>query len=230
MELASRFAEDRHGILHVGVYQGEGTKDTPRPLKWLGTGFVVDQDCTFVTAKHVLANADRDALAVRIQNPGDLSKAITRPVRVLFESPTHDVALLKVDRIDGKPCSSGSLHVFGIFSGDLSAVVGKDIFIVGFPKIGEADVDIPVIRTGVVSSTEISWSHGPMILLDLAGVPGFSGSPVVLTDTNEVIGVVFGPGPTKRAFGFEWATPFTPGDYSKAREGAQSLGQPESEL
>lgn len=55
-----------------------------------------------------------------------------------------------------------------------------------------------------------------MLLLDLLGVPGFSGSPIISAETGEVLGVIFGPGPTKRAFGFEWATPLSPDDYATA--------------
>lgn len=55
-----------------------------------------------------------------------------------------------------------------------------------------------------------------MILLDLFGVPGFSGSPVILESTGEVIGIIYGPGPTERSFGFEWATPITQEEYLSA--------------
>ena len=33
----------------------------------------------------------------------------------------------------------------------------------------------------------------PMYLLDLVGIPGFSGSPVVSVDSGEAIGIVHGP-------------------------------------
>jgi cellulose biosynthesis protein BcsQ len=69
----------------------------------------------------------------------------------------------------------------------------------------------------VLAYTEIVWrKEGKMLLFDLVGVPGFSGSPVVLFDTREVIGVVYGPGPTACGFGFEWATPIIYSDYEKA--------------
>jgi hypothetical protein len=57
---------------------------------------------------------------------------------------------------------------------------------------------------------------GQMILLDLFGVPGFSGSPVILKEEGAAIGVVYGPGPTERESGFEWATPIGLDDYSRA--------------
>jgi hypothetical protein len=51
-----------------------------------------------------------------------------------------------------------------------------------------------------------------MLLLDLTGVPGFSGAPVVLRESGEVFGVVFGPGRTQRQYDLEWATPITQQD------------------
>ena len=52
------------------------------------------------------------------------------------------------------------------------------------------DFDIPIIRCGIISSSEISWAGTPMLLIDLIGVPGFSGSPLILQKTSEVIGII----------------------------------------
>jgi hypothetical protein len=68
-----------------------------------------------------------------------------------------------------------------------------------------------------------------MLLLDLLGVPGFSGSPVVRLETGEVVGVIYGPGPTKRAFGFEWATPLSPDDHTTAISANSEVSSTEDE-
>jgi hypothetical protein len=47
-------------------------------------------------------------------------------------------------------------------------------------------------------------------------VPGFSGAPVVLAATGEVIGLVFGPGRTEREYDLEWATPLLRRDLKAA--------------
>jgi S1-C subfamily serine protease len=225
--IAERFGQDRHGAVHVGMYQGESKEAEPRSIKWLGTAFLVDQQCTFVTAKHVLAGANLKEIVVRFQFPNDLSLVRTLPARVLFQSPNEDIAVLKIDQFNGKPCGSGTLHAFQLFSGDLKTLPGEAVFIIGYPVIGETDVDLPVVRTGIVSSAEVTWASGPMLLLDLLGVPGYSGSPVVLADTNEVIGIVFGPGPTQRAFGFEWATPLTAAKYADLQRPIPPSTRPE---
>ncbi len=54
-----------------------------------------------------------------------------------------------------------------------------------------------------------------MLLLDLTGVPGFSGAPVILESSGEVIGVVYGPGRTERVYDLEWATPLTESDHAR---------------
>ena len=225
--LAERFGQDRHGVVHVGMYQGESQEAQLRSIKWLGTAFLVDQQCTFATAKHILAGANLKEIVVRFQFPNDLSRVRTLPVRVLYQSPNEDIAVLKIDQFSGKPCESGSLHAFQLFSGDLKTLAGEVAFIIGYPVIGEEDVDLPVIRTGIVSSAEVTWASGPMLLLVLLGVPGYSGSPVVLAGTNEVIGIVFGPGPTQRAFGFEWATPLTTAKYADLQRPVLPSTRPE---
>ena len=206
----------RYGIVHVGERMPDGN---PR---WVGTGFVVDDRCMFLTAKHVLASVqDPERLVVRFQNPTLTSKVTTLNARVLHEDPTVDLAFLIIDKVGDAPCNSGSLHVFTIASNVPSVrSVGASVVVVGFPYLG-GDVDIPVVRKGHLSSVEISMSSGPpVLLLDLHGVPGFSGSPVLLEHTGEVIGVVYGPGPTDRSFGFEWATPVTRNDYEVAKSKA----------
>ena len=224
--VAEQFESARHGILHVGTYQAQ-PKDlkSPRPIKWLGTAFAVDQTCTFVTAKQVLTGADRNELVVRFQLPGDLGKVRTLRARVLSENPTRDLAFLKIDQYEGKPCASGTLHVFPIYSGQLARTVGQTVMIIGYPVITQNDLDLPIVCSGIVASAEVKWADGKMLLLDLLGVPGFSGSPVVLIDTGQVIGVVFGPGPTQRAFGFEWATPLSPSDYEDATKAPDSASE-----
>ena len=64
-----------------------------------------------------------------------------------------------------------------------------------------------------------------MLLLDLTGTPGFSGGPVILQRTGEVVGVVYGPGPTSRQFDFEWATFVTPADYESAIQPPSQQGE-----
>jgi len=100
---------------------------------------------------------------------------------------------------------------------DPSSLGGQSVFIAGFPSLGPHKLDFPVLRKGIVASAEMKDSDGvPLLLLDLSGSPGFSGSPVVLERTGEVIGIVFGPGKIRHSQDFEWATAITQIDYKQA--------------
>ena len=201
--ICSDFEFARNAIVHIGMQESDNSD-----YKWLGTGFVIDSECTFATAKHVIDKANPEKIIVRFQLPKDRSKVKTLKARILYESNKKDLAFLKIDTFRGRPCLSGDLQILNISENEtMKGLAGKEVFIIGHPAILPSNFDIPIIRHGMISSTETGG--GNEILLDLQGVPGFSGSPVILKETGEVIGVIFGPGPTKRIFGFEWATQIT---------------------
>jgi S1-C subfamily serine protease len=207
-----RFEVARNGIIHIG----EQTEQSG--IRWLGTGFVVDDACTFATAKHVLAGANREKIVVRFQLPQDKGRVKTIQARVLHEESETDIAFLKIDRINNAVCKSGSLHIFKLYEGvSAEMFAGEPISIIGHPVLSQTlSVDTPVLRKGHLSSGEIFMGTTQVLLLDFIGVPGFSGSPVILDKSGDVIGVVYGPGPTPRGFGFEWATPITRHNYETA--------------
>jgi S1-C subfamily serine protease len=214
------FEQLRKGIIHIGQ-QKQGSTSPTDIEKWLGTGFLVDNQCTFVTAKHVVELGDKEHLVIRFQQPQHPELVITLPIKVIYEDPDKDLAFLRIDKIGNKPCLSGELHVFSLLQDlEWTSLVGEPVWIIGHPSIfGDKQIDIPILRRGIIASTEIVDSHnGKLILLDLFGVPGFSGSPVILQKTGQVVGVIFGPGTTPRSTGFEWSTPITQKDYEKAKK------------
>lgn len=206
----------RTGIVNVGTLKrGQTLEQTV----WLGTGFLVDKNCTYATALHLFPTQGTDDLIViRFQLPSNPAHARSIVARMHYQSADTDLAFLRIDTINNKPCQTGSLHIFPLFSGDADNLTGEPVWVIGHPKIGPSVLAIPILRAGLVASTEVKWNNKPMLLLDLTGVPGFSGSPVILQKTGEVIGVVYGPGPTERQFGFEWATLLTPNDYERAKQ------------
>lgn len=200
----------------VQVAEKVDEQATPRRL---GTAFLVDTKCTFATAKHVLAAVNREKLVIRFQRPKD-SLAVTVPARVIYQDEKLDLAFLRAQTAQ-QPCHSRDLAVFALARETAtSSLVGDEIVIIGYPTLAQGqNVDIPVMRRGIVASTDINFDPAnpyQMLLLDLTGVPGFSGSPVVRVRTGEVAGVVYGPGPTARAAGFEWATPISLAVYTAA--------------
>lgn len=214
---ARLFDQMRDGLVHVGQAAGDSGSALDH---WLGSGFLVDGSCTVVTAKHLFDLADRRHLLVRYQTPKDRTTVQTIGAVVIGETADRDLAYLRLTMPDGKPCRADELRPLPLSPRfDASALGGEGVLIAGFPRLGPYDVDIPVVRRGIVASAEgTDDAKKPMLLLDLTGVSGFSGSPVVLERTGEVIGVVYGPGLIERFADFEIATPIDRTDLDAAKK------------
>jgi hypothetical protein len=207
----------RSGLAHVGY-----TASTQQAVGvgWLGTGFLVDRRCTVVTAKHILQDAPGERLVVRFEHPQKPGTALTFNARLAAEDPDRDLAYLSLDELPGggSPCTAAGLRPLPLVESiDPDRLAGEEVLILGFPVLeGEQPREIPIVRRGSVASAELTWGGKTMLLLDLTGVPGFSGAPVILRETGEAIGVVFGPGRTQRLYDLEWATPLTRSDARRA--------------
>src|SRR5262245_48748680 len=160
----------RSSLLHLAQAADPGSN---RIEQWLGTGFVIDSTCTFATARHVLDLADRQRIIVRHLTAADRSKARTLTATVLWEDPEHDLAYLRFKLPDGKTCADDELRPLPLVSRfDPRALGGEAVRVAGFPRLGPYDVDLPILRAGIVASAEGTDTGGqPLILLDLAGVP-----------------------------------------------------------
>ena len=216
-ETGNLFDQIRDGLVHVGQAAGDASSTLDH---WLGSGFLVDGSCTVVTAKHLFDLADRRRLLVRYQNPKDRTTVQTVVASVIGETADRDLAYLRLTMPDGTPCRAGELRPLPLYPRfDARALGGESVLIAGFPRLGPYDVDVPVARRGIVASAEgTDDAKKPVLLLDLTGVSGFSGSPVVLEKTGEVIGVVYGPGLIERFADFEIATPIDRTDLDAARK------------
>ncbi len=217
-ELASIIRGLRVGLAHVGYTIPAGGAVQ---LQWLGSGFLVDRRCVVVTAKHLLQDVPADRLVVRFEHPNEPDSALTFNARVVATDPERDLAYLSVAELPGgaNACAAGSLKPLPLAESiEANAIAGADVLVLGFPALeGEQPREVPIVRGGIVASAELSWGGKPMLLLDLTGIPGFSGAPVALRETGEVIGVVFGPGRTRREYDLEWATPITRKDLKRVK-------------
>ena len=217
-ELESTIRSLRVGLAHVGYTTPAGEAVQ---LRWLGSGFLVDRRCVVVTAKHLLQDVPPDRLVVRFEHPTEPDSALTFNARVAATDPERDLAYLSVAELPGgaNACAAGSLEPLPLVEKiEANAIAGADVLILGFPALeGEQPREVPIVRRGIVASAELSWGGKTMLLLDLTGIPGFSGAPVALRETGEVIGVVFGPGRTRREYDLEWATPMTRKDLKRVK-------------
>ena len=182
----------------------------------LGTGFFVDDACTVATANHVVRGQGRFSVQ---PPPPEGGRQTLAPATVLERFEQNDVAFLRVN-VDEKTCR-GYAHLPPPPSIRQRELNGAEVLIAGFPSLeGGLTTRTPVYRRGIVASGEFGVRAGdamvPMYLLDLTGIPGFSGSPVVLADSGQVIAVVHGPRKTERKFDLEWAAPIWMGQYRTA--------------
>jgi S1-C subfamily serine protease len=205
----------RFGLAHLGQAGFQGDQAA---IQWLGTAFLIDDDCTLVTAKHAVEGIPEDQLLLRFlgQEEGTVR---TYPARVLHLADDRDLAFLAFGPEKGKRlCGTRGFQRIPIHpGGERVKLTGQAVMVLGFPALeGTPPRDVPVVRRGGVASAEMDWRGRPMLLLDLTGIPGFSGGPVILESTGEVIGVVYGPGRTERVYDLEWATPLTERDRGQA--------------
>jgi S1-C subfamily serine protease len=180
---------------------------TSHPLKsprfsFRGTGFVVGDGNLLITNAHVLPSGpDQDPaerLAVVLPRPQD--DRDVRMATVVITDTAHDLALLK---FEGAPLKSLPLA-------DAATKVkdGMSVALVGYP-IGVVLGFVPVTHRGIVAATVAIAQPQPtarqltertvarmrqgsfeVFQLDATAYPGNSGSPVLDTETGQVIGVV----------------------------------------
>lgn len=213
----SLFADVSRSVAHIGT--GDVAGSVTR-VDWLGTGFLVDEDCLVVTAKHVLEDIDESELLVRFIDPDDLSSVGTFAARVVYRVDGEDLAFLRLRGSVGRgACADKRFRVLPLASRSKAEdSTGSAVSVIGFPAIeGQQASDIPIIRSGQVSSALLTWNEQSMLLLDMIGVPGFSGAPVYWDDEGEAIGVIFGPGRTPREYGFLWAMMLTNEDLERIK-------------
>lgn len=219
-EAPTRFQSLRLSVAHLGQAGLEGDQGA---IQWLGTAFLVDDRCTVVTAKHAIEGIPEGRLMLRFLSGED--RVVTHLARVIHSASDADLAFLKFGPETGQKrfCAGVESRPISIHpSGDRARLTGEPVWVLGYPALeGAPPRDVPIVRRGIVASAELDWRGRPMLLLDLTGMPGFSGGPVILERTGEVIGVVYGPGRTERVFDVEWATPLTERDYDRALEGGR---------
>ena len=147
-----------------------------------GTGFIVTSDGVIVTNAHVAGSADE--ILVRLSD-GDLE-----PAELLGSDPTHDLAVIKIDRegLPTLPLGDSDPPVTQV--GDGVIAVGNALGLEGELSVttgivSALDRTVPVQGTRLVSA----------IQTDAAINPGNSGGPLLNT-RGEVIGINTAIAPT----------------------------------
>lgn len=196
VELEQVIAQAKPSIVGIGSYRKLRTP----PVTFVGTGFVIGDGLTVVTAAHVLqelrAPETGQVLGVLV---GQADNAQFRAATVTTLDQEHDLAQL---RMAGPPLPAMRL-------GDSSTVSeGKQLAFTGFP-LGMVLGLHPVTHRGMVSAitpvatppvssgkldarlaSRLQRQAYPIFQLDGTAYPGNSGSPLYDTETGLVYGVI----------------------------------------
>lgn len=159
----------------------------------LGTGFFVTRDGLMVTSDHVILDEDSDhvydslyAWWRPLKNVRTQIYGLKVERRLGIETPYRDIALLRINN-DENP---GGFPFLNVNSGQVE--VGEAVMIGGCPTVFNQPRTLPLVRRGMVASLAYDFDDSPLIVLDLAGVEGYSGAPIVSLITQQVIGVFKG--------------------------------------
>jgi S1-C subfamily serine protease len=152
-----------------------GTGDEPRPDS-IGSGVVVKEDGTIMTALHVVSGTDRWSILFADGSQSDAT--------LIGSQPENDLAILKAQHVpDEQPAA--------VLASTARLRPGDEVVATGFPfGIG------PSVSAGVISGLRREFSDPRtqrkftnLIQFDAAVNPGNSGGPLVDRD-GEVVGIV----------------------------------------
>ena len=167
-------AAARPSIVSVHQTVSETTPMGTREGTAAGTGFVLSADGYLVTNNHVIADGTHTTVTF-----DDGSSA---PATVVAADPTHDLAVLKVDRKDLTPLAIGNSD--DVQLGDPLIAVGYALDLHGEPSV----------TAGILSAKDrtITEENGEQLVnllqTDTAINPGNSGGPL-LNGQGEVVGI-----------------------------------------
>lgn len=199
-ELPDTIERIRPAIVAVGTVKPVKRANASGPsMKYLGTGFVVDDGRKVITNFHVIPDKfDIDAQESLAVFTGHGSRGEARSARVLQSDPDHDVVLLG---IGGEPLPALTL------AANDRVREGQEVAFTGFP-IGMVIGLYPATHRGIVAAitpivipaqssrtltaAQIKRIRSPFDVyqLDAVAYPGNSGSPLYDVRSGVVVGVV----------------------------------------
>lgn len=167
-------AAARPSIVSVHQTITQTTPDGSRTGTAAGTGFVLSADGYVVTNNHVIAEGDSTVVT--------FDDGTSEEATVVAADPTHDLAVLKVNRTDLTPLAIGS-------SDDLE--LGDPLVAVGYALDLHGE---PSVTAGILSAKDrtITEENGEQLVnllqTDTAINPGNSGGPL-LNNQGQVVGI-----------------------------------------
>jgi serine protease Do len=140
------------------------------PAQFGGTGFALTSNGYLCTNFHVVDKAD----SIYVQN----SKGEAYKVKVVYQDPQYDLAILKIVDKDFVPLANLPYKLKKVNSG-----MGEHVYTLGYPK------DDAVLGEGYLSSNTGFGGDSLSYQVDIRVNPGNSGGPL-LDNQGNVIGVI----------------------------------------
>ena len=160
-----------------------------------GSGFVVTDDGYIMTNYHVIEDAYKSNLAVKVMFKDGASYDAT----IVGTEEENDIAVLKIDASGLKPVSVGDSD---------SILVGDEVYAIGNP-LGELDFTMTSGRISALDRSITTSSNVPAVNMFQFDAPvnsGNSGGPVYNTN-GQVIGVVTAKAGESGVEGISFAIP-----------------------
>ena len=187
----------------------------PKTECLIGSGFCVSQDGLVVSASHVIKK-DGQALPKIFGSMLIDDKPVPFELELIKSITDRDIALLKIKK--WAEDKKRDTPYFNLLRNNNEISCGDEVMVCGFPgaftdKEGKTiPSSFPLLRKGVISSLYEKMGENPVIILDMMGVKGFSGAPVVHLKTQRFIAVFSQiPGGSQNT-GFSLAYPIKPDD------------------
>ena len=144
----------------------------------LGSGFFVNTNGYLLTNFHVIKGSRHLTVTRFKQEGGILKRVIHRDVEIVATAPFHDLAVLKVNDLNG------DIPTTVVLSPKDSVEIGETVFTIGNPLGLERSV-----TEGVISQAERNFKGFLYHQVDAPVNPGNSGGPL-FNSRGQVIGVV----------------------------------------
>lgn len=168
--------------------------------KWHGTAFFANS-CIIFTNAHVILPAEKivEYTSILSEIPQNEVKAVSelnsflqnKRIALQFNSSTFSAGIVEVLAIDlygdmsalrVEPCLETQTNILPLFAGNSKPTPGRKIISAGYPS--KTPPQAPeVMACEILEMAYISFKH------NCNTQPGQSGSPIVLADTCEVVGI-----------------------------------------
>lgn len=174
-------------------------ENNQRKISIRGTGFIISEDGQFITCAHVYKQIPQDdlpfleaAAPIMFDSKTKMTTYKADKIKSLFTDEENDLILMKIGDYQ-----NGFVSVNAI-SDPEQVKEGDEIVFIGYPLATELlAMGFGITKStnhGIISSVKRRGTDGSLhfFMIDTHVNNGSSGSPVILKETGEVIGVASG--------------------------------------